>query len=276
MAVAQYCCFAKRMDAEKASNIHCGAEMRRTMLENKVALVTGAGRGIGREIALTLAEYGADVIVNYNGSEERAKAVAAEIGEKGRKAVVMKANVSDADEVAALFEQSLKEFGRVDILVNNAGITKDNLILKMSEQEYDAVVDTNMKGAFLCMKQAAKLMLKQRSGRIINIASISGIIGNAGQVNYCAAKAGMIGMTKALARELGSRSVTVNAVAPGFIETEMTDVLPQQVKDGMLAQIPLKRAGQAKDVAEAVAFLASEGAAYITGQTLQVNGGMDM
>lgn len=246
------------------------------MLENKVALVTGAGRGIGREIALTLAEYGADVIVNYNGSEERAKAVAAEIGEKGRKAVVMKANVSDADEVAALFEQSLKEFGRVDILVNNAGITKDNLILKMSEQEYDAVVDTNMKGAFLCMKQAAKLMLKQRSGRIINIASISGIIGNAGQVNYCAAKAGMIGMTKALARELGSRSVTVNAVAPGFIETEMTDVLPQQVKDGMLAQIPLKRAGQAKDVAEAVAFLASEGAAYITGQTLQVNGGMDM
>ncbi len=276
MAVAQYCCFAERMDAEKASNIHCGAEMRRTMLENKVALVTGAGRGIGREIALTLAEYGADVIVNYNGSEERAKAVAAEIGEKGRKAVVMKANVSDADEVAALFEQSLKEFGRVDILVNNAGITKDNLILKMSEQEYDAVVDTNMKGAFLCMKQAAKLMLKQRSGRIINIASISGIIGNAGQVNYCAAKAGMIGMTKALARELGSRSVTVNAVAPGFIETEMTDVLPQQVKDGMLAQIPLKRAGQAKDVAEAVAFLASEGAAYITGQTLQVNGGMDM
>ena len=246
------------------------------MLENKVALVTGAGRGIGREIALTLAEYGADVIVNYNGSEERAKAVAAEIGEKGRKAVVMKANVSDADEVAALFEQSLKEFGRVDILVNNAGITKDNLILKRSEQEYDAVVDTNMKGAFLCMKQAAKLMLKQRSGRIINIASISGIIGNAGQVNYCAAKAGMIGMTKALARELGSRSVTVNAVAPGFIETEMTDVLPQQVKDGMLAQIPLKRAGQAKDVAEAVAFLASEGAAYITGQTLQVNGGMDM
>ncbi len=246
------------------------------MLENKVALVTGAGRGIGREIALTLAEYGADVIVNYNGSEERAKAVAAEIGEKGRKAVVIKANVSDADEVAALFEQSLKEFGRVDILVNNAGITKDNLILKMSEQEYDAVVDTNMKGAFLCMKQAAKLMLKQRSGRIINIASISGIIGNAGQVNYCAAKAGMIGMTKALARELGSRSVTVNAVAPGFIETEMTDVLPQQVKDGMLAQIPLKRAGQAKDVAEAVAFLASEGAAYITGQTLQVNGGMDM
>lgn len=246
------------------------------MLENKVALVTGASRGIGREIALVLAGYGADVIINYNGSKERAEAVAKEIREMGRKAAAIKADVSDANEVAALFEQSLKEFGRIDILINNAGITKDNLILKMSEEEYDAVIDTNMKGAFLCMKQAAKLMLKQRSGRIINIASISGIIGNAGQVNYCAAKAGMVGMTKALARELGSRGITVNAVAPGFIRTEMTDVLPEQVKEGMLAQIPLKRAGEAKDVAEAVAFLASEGAAYITGQTLQVNGGMDM
>ena len=246
------------------------------MLAGKVALVTGAGRGIGREIALTLAGYGAAVIINYNGSRERAEALAAEIAQNGGRAAAIRANVSDAAEVVRLFEETLKEFGRIDILVNNAGITKDNLILKMSEEEFDAVVDTNMRGAFLCMKQAARLMLKQRSGRIINISSISGIVGNPGQVNYCAAKAGMLGMTKALARELGSRGITVNAVAPGFIKTEMTEVLPEQVKEGMLAQIPLKRAGETKDIAEAVAFLASDRASYITGQTLQVNGGMDM
>ena len=246
------------------------------MLAGKVALVTGAGRGIGRDIALTLAEYGAAVIINYNGSRERAEALAAGIVQKGGRATAIQANVSEAAEVARLFEESVKEFGRIDILVNNAGITRDNLILKMSEEEFDAVVDTNMRGAFLCMKQAAKLMLKQRGGRIINISSISGIIGNAGQVNYCAAKAGMLGMTKALARELGSRGITVNAVAPGYIKTEMTEVLPEQVKEGMLAQIPLKRAGETRDIAEAVAFLASDRASYITGQTLQVNGGMDM
>ena len=193
------------------------------MLAGKVALVTGAGRGIGRDIALTLAEYGAAVIINYNGSRERAEALAAGIVQKGGRATAIQANVSEAAEVARLFEESVKEFGRIDILVNNAGITRDNLILKMSEEEFDAVVDTNMRGAFLCMKQAAKLMLKQRGGRIINISSISGIIGNAGQVNYCAAKAGMLGMTKALARELGSRGITVNAVAPGYIKTEMTE-----------------------------------------------------
>ncbi len=246
------------------------------MLENKVALVTGASRGIGREIALTLAGYGAAVIVNYNGSKERADEVVEMITAAGGRAVAVQADVASADGVSGLFEEALQSFGRVDILVNNAGITKDNLILKMSEEEYDAVMDTNLKGAFLCMKQAAKLMLKQKGGRIINISSISGIIGNAGQANYCAAKAGMIGMTKALARELGSRGITVNAVAPGFIETEMTDKLPEQIKTGMLAQIPLKRAGAVKDIAEAVAFLASERASYITGQTLQVNGGMDM
>lgn len=246
------------------------------MLENKVALVTGASRGIGREIALTLAGYGAAVIVNYNGSKERADEVVEMITAAGGRAVAVQADVASAEGVSGLFEEALQSFGRVDILVNNAGITKDNLILKMSEEEYDAVMDTNLKGAFLCMKQAAKLMLKQKGGRIINISSISGIIGNAGQANYCAAKAGMIGMTKALARELGSRGITVNAVAPGFIETEMTDKLPEQIKAGMLAQIPLKRAGAVKDIAEAVAFLASERASYITGQTLQVNGGMDM
>ena len=246
------------------------------MLENKVALVTGASRGIGREIALTLAGYGAAVIVNYNGSKERADEVVEMITAAGGRAVAVQADVASAEGVSGLFDEALQSFGRIDILVNNAGITKDNLILKMSEEEYDAVMDTNLKGAFLCMKQAAKLMLKQKGGRIINISSISGIIGNAGQANYCAAKAGMIGMTKALARELGSRGITVNAVAPGFIETEMTDKLPEQIKAGMLAQIPLKRAGAVKDIAEAVAFLASERASYITGQTLQVNGGMDM
>lgn len=246
------------------------------MLENKVALVTGASRGIGREIALTLAGYGAAVIVNYNGSKERADEVVTAITENGGRAVAIQANVASAEDVAKLFEESVAAFGRIDILVNNAGITKDNLILKMSEEDFDAVLDTNLKGAFLCMKHASKLMLKQKAGRIINISSISGIIGNAGQANYCAAKAGLIGITKSLARELGSRGITVNAVAPGFIETDMTEKLSEQIKEGMLAQIPLKRAGSVKDIAEAVAFLASERAAYITGQTLQVNGGMDM
>ncbi len=246
------------------------------MLEGKVALVTGASRGIGREIALTLAGCGAAVAVNYNGSKERADEVAKEIAANGGRAIAIQANVALPQDTEKLFDETMAAFGKVDILVNNAGITKDNLILKMSEEEYDAVLDTNLKGAFLCMKHAAKLMLKQRGGRIINIASISGVVGNAGQANYCAAKAGLIGLTKSLARELGSRGITVNAVAPGFIETDMTQKLPDQVKEGMLAQIPLKRAGSAKDVAQAVAFLASDGASYITGQTLQVNGGMNM
>lgn len=246
------------------------------MLEGKVALVTGASRGIGRETALTLAGCGAAVAVNYNGSKERADEVVKEIAANGGRAIAIQANVALPQDTEKLFDETLAAFGKVDILVNNAGITKDNLILKMSEEEYDAVLDTNLKGAFLCMKHAAKLMLKQRGGRIINIASISGVVGNAGQANYCAAKAGLIGLTKSLARELGSRGITVNAVAPGFIETDMTQKLPDQVKEGMLAQIPLKRAGSAKDVAQAVAFLASDGASYITGQTLQVNGGMNM
>lgn len=246
------------------------------MLENKIALVTGASRGIGREIALTLAKLGAAVIVNYNGARERAEEVVALIKENGGEAIAIQANVAVAEDVERLFKEALAAFGRMDILVNNAGITKDNLILKMSEEEFDAVLDTNLKGAFFCMKQAAKLMLKQRGGRIINISSISGIMGNPGQANYCAAKAGLIGMTKSLARELGSRGITVNTVAPGFIETDMTRGLSEQIREGMLAQIPLKRAGSARDVAQAVAFLASDHASYITGQTLQVNGGMDM
>lgn len=246
------------------------------MLKDKVALVTGASRGIGREIAQTLAAYGASVIVNYNGSKDRADEVVEMISAAGGKAIAVKADVAKAEEIARLFEEAQAAFGRIDILVNNAGITRDNLILKMSEEEYDTVLDTNLKGAFLCMKHAAKIMLRQKNGRIINISSISGIAGNAGQANYCAAKAGLIGLTKTLAKELGSRGITVNAVAPGFIETEMTEKLSEQVKEGMLAQIPLKRAGSVKDIAEAVAFLASERAAYITGQTLSVNGGMAM
>lgn len=246
------------------------------MLDGKVALVTGAGRGIGREIALTFAGYGAAVAVNYNGSKECADEVVEEIVKNGGRAVALQADVASAQDVAKLFDGTVAAFGRVDILVNNAGITRDNLILKMSEEEYDAVLDTNLKGAFLCMKHAVKRMLKQKGGRIINISSISGIVGNAGQANYCAAKAGLIGLTKSLAKELGSRGITVNAVAPGFIETDMTDKLSAQVKEGMLAQIPLKRAGSVKDIAEAAAFLASDRAAYITGQTLQVNGGMAM
>lgn len=246
------------------------------MLENKIALVTGASRGIGREIALTLAKLGAAVIVNYNGARERAEEVVALIKENGGKAIAIQANIAAAEDVERLFKEALAAFGRIDILVNNAGITKDNLILKMSEEEFDAVLDTNLKGAFFCMKHAAKLMLKQKGGRIINISSISGIVGNPGQANYCAAKAGLIGMTKSLARELGSRGITVNAVAPGFIETDMTRGLSEQIREGMLSQIPLKRAGSAEDVAQAVAFLASDHASYITGQTLQVNGGMDM
>ena len=246
------------------------------MLKDKVALVTGASRGIGREIAQTLAAYGASVIVNYNGSKDRADEVVEMISAAGGKAIAVKADVAKAEEIARLFEEAQAAFGRIDILVNHAVITRDNLILKMSEEVYDTVLDTNLKGAFLCMKHAAKIMLRQKNGRIINISSISGIAGNAGQANYCAAKAGLIGLTKSLAKELGSRGITVNAVAPGFIETEMTEKLSEQVKEGMLAQIPLKRAGSVKDIAEAVAFLASERAAYITGQTLSVNGGMAM
>ncbi|MBE5960079.1 MAG: 3-oxoacyl-[acyl-carrier-protein] reductase [Lachnospiraceae bacterium] len=246
------------------------------MLKDKVAVVTGASRGLGREIALKLAELGATVIVNYCGSREKAEEVAAMINEKGGHAVAYQANVADAESIKEMFSYVIKEFKRVDILVNNAGINRDNLILKMSEEEFDAVIDTDLKGVFNCLKQVSRIMLKQKSGRIINISSVVGVMGNAGQVNYAAAKAGVIGMTKSLARELGSRGITVNAVAPGFIETEMTDVLSDAVKENALTQIPLKKFGKVEDVAETVAFLASDKAAYITGQTIHVDGGMSM
>lgn len=246
------------------------------MLNGKIAVVTGASRGIGREIALTLAGYGATVVVNYNGSKEKAEEVVKAIQENGGTAIAVKASVSNSEEVETMIKEVMEQFGRIDILVNNAGITKDNLVMKMSNDDFDAVIDTNLKGSFYCMKQVYRIMLKQKSGRIINMSSVTGVIGNAGQVNYAASKAGVIGMTKSLARELGSRGITVNAVAPGFIETEMTEVLSDKVKQDIEGQIPLRRMGQVKDVAETVAFLASDKASYITGQVLHVDGGMAM
>jgi 3-oxoacyl-[acyl-carrier protein] reductase len=246
------------------------------MLKDKIAIVTGASRGIGRETALTLASYGATVIVNYNGSREKAEEVVKEIQESGGQAKAIQGNVADSAAMKQMADEVKKEFGRIDILVNNAGITKDNLLMAMKEEDFDAVIDTNLKGAFLCMKHVIRIMMKQRYGRIINMSSVSGVMGNAGQINYCASKAGLIGMTKSLAREVGSRGITVNAVAPGYIDTEMTQGLPDEVKAGFIETIPLKRMGQTKDIAETVAFLASDRASYITGQTISVDGGMHM
>ena len=246
------------------------------MLEEKIAVVTGASRGIGRAIAKELALKGAFVIVNYNGSKQAADETVNEITQAGGKAVGVQCNVADAAECEAFINNIISEYGRIDILVNNAGITRDNLLMKMSEEEFDVVIDTNLKGAFNCIKHVSRQMLKQKGGRIINISSVSGVMGNAGQANYCASKAGVIGLTKSVAREIGSRGITVNAIAPGFIDTEMTAVLPDDVKKAMGEQIPLKRFGTTEDVAQAAVFLASDRAAYITGQVLCVDGGMAM
>ncbi len=246
------------------------------MLQGKVALVTGASRGIGKEIALTLASYGADVIVNYNGSKEKAEEVVKEITAMGRKAVAMQCSVADFDACGEMITKALADFGKIDILVNNAGITKDNLMIKMTPEDFGAVIDTNLKGTYNTIKHMYRPFLKQKSGSIINMASVCGILGNAGQANYSASKAGVIGLTKSMARELASRNITVNAVAPGFIATDMTDAMPESAKEATLQQIPLKRIGTTKDIAETVAFLASSKAAYITGQVISVDGGMAM
>ena len=245
-------------------------------LQGKTAVVTGGSRGIGRAICVELARLGANVVVNYSGSEDRAREVVAEIESLGVKGLAVQANVSDVEQVDLLMKQSLEAFGSIDILVNNAGITRDNLLIRMKEAEWDNVIDTNLKGVFLCTKAVSRQMMKQRSGRIVNISSIVGVSGNAGQANYVAAKAGVIGLTKTVAQELASRNVLVNAIAPGFITTEMTDALPEDIKAAMLKQIPLAKLGQPEDVAKTVAFFASDAANYITGQVIHVDGGLVM
>ncbi|QCJ42025.1 3-oxoacyl-[acyl-carrier-protein] reductase [Bacillus sp. S3] len=245
-------------------------------LAGKSVLVTGASRGIGREIALELAKQGANVAVNFAGSEAKANEVVDEIKALGRDAIAIKCNVANAEEVAEMVKGTIDRFGKLDILVNNAGITKDNLLMRMKEEEWDDVININLKGVFLCTKAVTRQMMKQRVGRIINIASIVGVSGNPGQANYVAAKAGVIGLTKTTAKELASRNITVNAIAPGFITTDMTDKLSEDVKAEMLKQIPLARLGEPKDIAKITAFLASDDSSYITGQTFHVDGGMVM
>lgn len=245
-------------------------------LEGKVALVTGASRGIGRAVAIRLAQAGADVVVNYAGSEGAAQETVDAIEALGRKAIKIQANVADAEQVGAMVQEAHDAFGHIDILVNNAGITKDGLLMRMKDEDWDAVLDINLKGTYLVTKAVSKIMMKQRSGSIINMTSVVGVMGNAGQTNYAASKAGVIGFTKSCAKELASRGITVNAIAPGFINTDMTDVLPEKVKEAMVAEIPLGRMANAEEVATVATFLASDFANYITGQVINVDGGMVM
>jgi 3-oxoacyl-[acyl-carrier protein] reductase len=246
------------------------------MLEGKNALVTGASRGIGRAIALELAKQGSNVAVNYAGNEKKAEAVVQEVEKLGCKAIKIKTDVADEAAVKMMVKEVISEFGSLDILVNNAGITRDNLLMRMKETEFDEVINTNLKGVFLCTKAVTRQMMKQRAGKIINVASIVGISGNPGQANYVAAKAGVIGLTKTTAKELASRNILVNAVAPGFISTDMTEALSQEQQEEMLAMIPLQKLGEPEDVAKVVRFLASDDASYITGQTIHIDGGMVM
>ena len=242
----------------------------------KTAVITGGSRGLGRAVCLELAKGGANVVLCYAGNEAAAKETTAACEALGAKALAVQCNVAKADEVKTLMDAAVKEFGRIDILVNNAGITRDGLLMMMKEEDFDAVIAANLKGTFLCMKAVSRIMMKQRYGRIVNLSSVVGLRGNAGQVNYAASKAGVVGMTKSLAKELASRGVTVNAVAPGFIATDMTAAMTDAAKEATLASIPLQRLGAPEDVAHAVAFLASDEAAYVTGQVLCVDGGMAM
>ena len=245
-------------------------------LTDKVALVTGASRGIGRAIALLMAKQGADVVVNYSGSEGAAQETVDAILAMGRKAIKIKANVGNAEEVAAMVDEAHTTFGRIDILVNNAGITRDGLLMRMKDSDWDDVININLKGVYLMTKAVSKIMMKQRSGKIVNMTSVVGVTGNAGQANYSASKAGVIGFTKTCAKELASRGITVNAIAPGFIHTDMTDVLPDKVKDAMVHTIPLGRMAEPDEVAAVAAFLVSDMSSYITGQVINVDGGLVM
>ena len=246
------------------------------MLEGKIALVTGASRGIGRAIALQLAAEGAKIAINFAGNTAKAEEVKSEIESNGGEALLVQADVSSAESVEEMVNKVTEKFGKIDILVNNAGITRDGLLMRMKDSDFDEVINTNLKGVFNCTKTVSKLMIKQRSGRIVNMASIVALTGNAGQTNYAAAKAGIIGFSKSAAQEFASRGITVNVVAPGFIETDMTAVLPEKVKEAMLKEIPLGRIGGPADIANAVKFLVSDQASYITGQVIRVDGGMNM
>ena len=248
------------------------------MLKGKCAVITGSTRGIGKAIAIKYASLGCNIVINYKSEKDEvnARELSDEIGKLGVDTLIVKANVGDFEEAKNLVEKAKEKFGKVDILVNNAGITKDNLILRMNESDFDNVINVNLKGSFNCLKAVTPIMLKQKHGKIINMASVVGVIGNPGQVNYCASKAGVIGMTKSLAKELGGKNINVNAIAPGFIDTDMTRVLSEDQKKNILSQVPLKRLGLASDIANVAAFLASEDSDYITGQVIHVDGGMAM
>lgn len=244
------------------------------MLTGKVSVITGATRGIGRAIALYFAKHNAKVVVNYRGCKEMADDLIELIHNQGGEATAIKADVTNEDEIKNLVKETIEHFGRIDVLVNNAGITKDNLLMRMSGKDFDDVIDVNLKGSFYCLKHISNIMIKQRAGKIINLSSVIGITGNIGQANYAASKAGIIGLTKSAAKELASRGITVNAIAPGFIMTDMTEKLAEKFKEETISHIPLKRFGTADEIANAVGFLASDMANYITGQVIQVDGGM--
>ena len=245
-------------------------------LTGKTAIVTGGARGIGRSIAMTLAAAGANIVINYTSSSKAAEEVVEEAKKLGVSALALKADVSKNDEIEYLVKEVLNQFGSIDILVNNAGITRDNLLIRMSEEDFQAVIDINLKGAFICTKHVSKVMMKQRKGKIINIASVVGVMGNAGQSNYAASKAGLIGFTKSIAKELAKRNINVNAVAPGYIETDMTASLPEKVREEFMINIPMARGGVPQDVANVVLFLSSKYSDYITGQVIHIDGGMVM